>query len=233
MKCDALKAMFYNLVIEFVTLCDVPDENGKTIMVLKLQVALDSKGIAHLMTLVEHCRLSFFCVAAESGELQKSLSSLEAKALDAIAFTGKVQVEVSSVTGKQDVLTANLEDIAQEVQCIPCLAENAGSLRACAAELEKSSETTAPQVCAMPRTANMEMVAAQTSTERAKHTALIAQLDGYIHEIDGKLDFLARRSNIADPRYSKLVDACDLPKRKISNSRICREEMVKQLANVS
>lgn len=49
----------------------------------------------------------------------------------------------------------------------------------------------------------------------AENTALSAQLEGKVHELDGNLDVSEFRSSAAELRYSLQVDKCDLIKRQV------------------
>lgn len=86
------------------------------------------------------------------------------------------------------------------------------------------------------RTADMEVVAEQTRTERAErveHTAGIAQLEGDLQELKEKLGSAERRNNVADLRYAMLRNECELLRREIVSCGVCSGEMVRRLVNAS
>lgn len=83
------------------------------------------------------------------------------------------------------------------------------------------------------RTADMTVVAEQAQTDRAKHTAQIAQLKDDVHELKGKLDFFERRNIVADSLYSMLSDERDLLKHQIASYEVCSGVMVQRLASLS
>lgn len=103
---------------------------------------------------------------------------------------------------------------------MPGLAKEARDLRACVVALEEASKTKASKVCAKRRTAETEVVAEQTRTERAEPTAKIAQLKDVLHELNGKLDFSERRNSFADSRYSILSDECESLKRQVASGEV-------------
>lgn len=65
-------------------------------------------------------------------------------------------------------------------------------------EMEEASETKASKVRTKSRTEDMEVVPGQARTELVDHTARIAQLEGDLHELKGKLDFSERCNNVTD-----------------------------------
>lgn len=113
------------------------------------------------------------------------------------------------------------------------LADDARILRARLAELEQSSKTQAAKVWAERKTADMEVVAEQPRTNRAEHLARIAYLEGDLHQVKGKLDFLKRLNTVFDSRYSMLVDKYDPFKCQIGSSVVCSGEIGQRLANAS
>lgn len=75
-------------------------------------------------------------------------------------------------------------------------------------ESEKASKIKAGNAQAEYRTADLEVAAEHTWTERAEHTARIARLYGYVHKFKGKLDFLERCNKVVDLRYSMQSYEC-------------------------
>lgn len=63
--------------------------------------------------------------------------------------------------------------------------------------------------------------------------AWIAQLEGDLHELRGKLDFSKRHNNVADLRYSTRTYECDSLKPEIASGKVYNQEMVKRLARAS
>lgn len=50
------------------------------------------------------------------------------------------------------------------------------------------------------------VVTEQARTEHTEHTARIAQLNGDLHKLNGKLDFSERRNSVAVLQYFILTD---------------------------
>lgn len=75
-------------------------------------------------------------------------------------------------------------------------------------KLEELPWEQAPKMLANNRTEQMDVIAEDTCTDRAKNLARIAQLEGNLNGIMSKLDVLERLNNAADLRYSLLVDNC-------------------------
>lgn len=145
-------------------------------------------------------------MTAESGGLQKLVNDLKEKTCEAVASAEQLQANVSSVTGERDPLTVKLEELAHKGQSMSGLTKEAKSLRTRVADLEKSSKTKAPKVRAKRRISEMEEVAEQARIDHFEHTAWTVQLEGDLHELEGKLDFVKRCNDVTDSRYSLLVD---------------------------
>lgn len=89
------------------------------------------------------------------------------------------------------------------------MADEAKSLRTRVAEMEKASKAKASKVWTNRKTVNMIAEAEQGRSNCAEHTARLAQLEGGLHELKGRLDFSERCNNVADSSYSMLCDECD------------------------
>lgn len=55
------------------------------------------------------------------------------------------------------------------------------------------------------------------------------QLNGEAHELKGKLDFSECRGSVDFPRYSLLVDDCELVRLQVAGGTGCNGETVQQL----
>lgn len=143
------------------------------------------------------------------------------KVREAVASAKHLQADICSMTMELDALVAKYKEFSFKVQCMPSLAEGEKSLCTRRGELEAPSKTKSTKEGAQRRIEDMKMVAEQVCLDRAEHTAWIAHLDGTIHELVGKLEFLQRHNDVVDSRYSRLVDEFDLLKLQVASSRVC------------
>lgn len=82
------------------------------------------------------------------------------------------------------------------------------------------------------RTADIKVVAEQTRSERAKHTARNAQREGDLYELKANLIFSRRRNNSTDVWYSILSDELNLLKSQNDTGGLCSDAMAQRLALV-
>lgn len=136
MECDAVRERVGELEKTLAALHDALKVNEEDIQEPDSQVAADAKSIDHLATLVMDYFSKCLFVTAENGEFWRGVNDLEGKTRVAIASAKQFQADVSFVTGECDNLSAKIEELALALQCMPGLAKEARSLRACAVEIE-------------------------------------------------------------------------------------------------
>lgn len=134
---------------------------------------------------------------------------MKEKSREAVLSAEELQTKVSSMTKRRYAFTAKCKDLALDVQCVPGLVEEVRSLRLHVPELEKASMTKVAKVRAKLRDADMEVAAEMDCTERAKHTARVAPLEGDLHDLKDELDFSECRNRTADLWYFILSDEFD------------------------
>lgn len=149
-------------------------------------------------------------IVAENGTVQRRLNDMEGNTLEAVLSAEQLHAKVSDMNGKRDTLDANCKEFALGVHYMPGFAKNARSLRTRVAQLKKASKTKASRMRANCRTADMGVVVEQARAERVGRTAQIAQLEGYLHELNDKFDILERRNNITDSLYPIQSEECEL-----------------------
>lgn len=93
-------------------------------------------------------------------------------------------------------------------------------MRARFAELEESSKTKLPKKRAKCRTTDVELVAEQAVSERAKHYTWTAKLDAEVYELKGKLKFWKCCNSVAVSRHSLLGDECNYQICQIASDRV-------------
>lgn len=99
-----------------------------------------------------------------------------------------------------------MQRLTLDVQYMPSLDEDLKRMSAHVTELKKACSTIALKVRAKHGTADMEMVAKQTLTKRAEHTAQVASLKSDLHKLKAKLDFSKRCNYVADSRFTILCN---------------------------
>lgn len=77
------------------------------------------------------------------------------------------------------------------------------------------------------------MVHVKACTDCAKPTARLAQLEGDLHAVNGKLDFSERRDGLTDSWYSMLSNQCNLLKSQIASGEVCSGEIVQIISKAS
>lgn len=210
---EALRTKASKLENEIATLRDALHPNEKKIAELESQKALDAKPIAHLATIVKEHLSSSLCVAAENGQLRRRVNVMKEKALPAGSSGERPQKKISATTRERNALVAKCEEFTLEVYYMPGLAEEAKCLHARVVELEEASKRNTLRTLAKRWITDMKVVPKETYTELAHHTVLIAQLEGDLHVLKGKLDRLDRRNDVIDSQNSIVSDECDSLKR--------------------
>lgn len=127
-------------------------------------------------------------------------------------------------------MAAKCEELDLKMQCMPSFAKEAKCLHTRVAKLKTSSETKLLALQTKWKTPNMKVVSAQARTKRDEYIAWVARLEGGVHELKGKLEFIERHNSAAGSRDSLLVDDCSSFKLHITSGEVCCGAIVQRLA---